>query len=175
VTDEVNGTWTDAIEVPGTAALNTGGNGWVASVSCSSAGNCAAGGQYTDSSGAQAFVVSEVNGAWGDPIQIPGTGLGTSLAQPFSVSCGSAGNCVAGGSYNVAIGGFESSVAFVVSEVNGAWGDPIQVPGTPAASEFSNSLVYSVSCPPSGGCAVGGQDLDFTSDPDFEAFIASQN
>jgi hypothetical protein len=176
VTEEVNGTWADAIEVPGTAALNTGGNGWVASVSCTSAGNCAAGGQYTDSSHhAQAFVTDEVNGTWGDSIQIPGTGLGTGIGQAFSVSCGSVGNCVAGGSYNVTVGGFGSSVAFVASEVNGTWGDAIQVPGTPAASEFSNSTVYSVSCPPSGGCAVGGQDLDYTSDPDFEAFVASQN
>jgi hypothetical protein len=40
--------------------------GWqgVDAVSRASPGNCAAGGQYTDGSGQQAFVISEVNGTW---------------------------------------------------------------------------------------------------------------
>ena len=54
------GTWGTAKEVPGTATLNAGGSAAVWSVSCASAGNCSAGGGYTDSSGhGQAFVVSE--------------------------------------------------------------------------------------------------------------------
>jgi hypothetical protein len=135
-------------------------------------GQLTAGGSYTDSSGhSQAFVAEEVNGFWGDAIQLPATGLGTGLGQAFSVSCGSAGNCVAGGYYNVTDGG---SVAFVDSEVNGSWGDAIQVPGTPAVSEFSDASVFSVSCPPSGGCAVGGEYLD-NSTPGTLAFVASQN
>ena len=60
VASEVNGTWRAAIEVPGTAALNQGGAARTDSVSCGSAGNCSAGGFYTDSSGrGQAFVVSQ--------------------------------------------------------------------------------------------------------------------
>jgi len=60
VVSEVNGTWGTAIEVPGTAALNTGGNAAVNSVSCAAASNCSAGGYYHDSSGyQQAFVASE--------------------------------------------------------------------------------------------------------------------
>ncbi len=54
------GTWGAAREVPGAAALNQGGNALVDSVSCALAGNCAAGGFYTDSSQhLQAFVVNE--------------------------------------------------------------------------------------------------------------------
>jgi hypothetical protein len=46
--------------VPGTATLNSGGAAWTVSVSCASAGNCSAGGGYTDSSGhRQAFVVTQ--------------------------------------------------------------------------------------------------------------------
>src|SRR5215813_7144283 len=57
--------WGSAKEVPGTAALNQGGNAEIASVSCASAGNCSAGGYYTDSSSRQqAFVVSQANAAW---------------------------------------------------------------------------------------------------------------
>jgi hypothetical protein len=54
------GTWGAAVEVPGTAALNTGGNARLYSVSCGAAGTCSAGGFYTDSSGhQQAFVASQ--------------------------------------------------------------------------------------------------------------------
>jgi hypothetical protein len=60
VLNEVNGTWRTATEVPGTAALNTGGLAFIQSVSCTSAGKCSAGGGYTDSSGhRQAFVITE--------------------------------------------------------------------------------------------------------------------
>jgi hypothetical protein len=53
-------TWGTAEEVPGTATLNQGGDAGAESVSCASAGNCTAGGYYTDgSSHSQAFVVSE--------------------------------------------------------------------------------------------------------------------
>jgi hypothetical protein len=46
--------------VPGTGTLNKGGNAGVVSVSCASAGNCAAGGGYTDRFGhTQAFVASQ--------------------------------------------------------------------------------------------------------------------
>ena len=38
----------DAVEVPGTAALNTGGYAELDSVSCGAVGECAAGGTYTD-------------------------------------------------------------------------------------------------------------------------------
>jgi hypothetical protein len=60
VVSQVNGTWRTAMQVPGTATLNQGGAAWLVSVSCASAGNCSAGGGYTDSSGhRQAFVVTE--------------------------------------------------------------------------------------------------------------------
>ena len=43
--------------MPGTSTLNKGGNDGVDAVSCASAGNCSAGGYYTDASGhTQAFV-----------------------------------------------------------------------------------------------------------------------
>ena len=56
---KANGTWGQAIEIPGLAALNVRGDAAVRSVSCGAAGNCAAGGTYTDRAGrTQAFVVS---------------------------------------------------------------------------------------------------------------------
>jgi hypothetical protein len=127
--------------VPGTAALNLGGAAAIDSLSCASAGNCSAGGYYTDgSSREQAFVVNEVNGRWGGAEEVPGTaalnqGISANLG---SVSCASAGNCSAGGSYTDGSG---FSYAFVVSEVNGTWGTAEEVPGTQRSA-----AVTSVSC-----------------------------
>jgi len=101
VVSEKNGVWGQAIEVPGLGALNTGGDAQVLSVSCGSAGNCAAGGYYGPAGNGQGFVVSEKNGVWGQAIEVPGLGaLNTARdATVVSVSCASAGNCAAGGSY----------------------------------------------------------------------------
>ncbi len=62
---ERNGRWGTAIEVPGLAALNTGGGATVSSVSCAPTGTCAAGGYaaggyYADApDNFQGFVVSQ--------------------------------------------------------------------------------------------------------------------
>jgi hypothetical protein len=57
VVSERDGAWRSAIEVPGTRALNKGGAAAVNSVSCVSAGRCAANGYYVDGSWKQqAFV-----------------------------------------------------------------------------------------------------------------------
>jgi hypothetical protein len=69
-------------------------------VSCASAGNCSAGGQYIDSSGNfQVFVVRQVNGTWHTATEVPGTPVLNQgeFAAITSVSCTSAGNCNAGG------------------------------------------------------------------------------
>jgi hypothetical protein len=154
--------WGDAIEVPGSAALNTGGVAEVTSVSCPSAGNCAAGGQYHLSSGYQAFVADEVNGTWGDAIEVPGTAALNAgvVAGVTSVSCPSAGNCAAGGQYTDSSG---SRQAFVVSEVNGTWGDAIEVPGSGALNTGNTAEVTSVSCGSAGNCAAGGYYYTSTS------------
>jgi hypothetical protein len=109
------GTWQKAIEVPGTGALNQGSAAQVGSVSCASAGNCAAGGGYTDSLTRPAFVASEVNGTWHAAIEVPGTATLNQggLAMIFSVSCAMAGRCAAGGYYQDASGHVQ---AFVVNE-----------------------------------------------------------
>jgi hypothetical protein len=61
VVSERNGVWGRTIEVPGLA--NLGRCAEVVSVSCTSAGNCAAGGDYRDEHHhRQGFVVSEQNG-----------------------------------------------------------------------------------------------------------------
>src|SRR6266702_4126361 len=48
VVSQTNGTWGNAMEIPGLGTLNAGGNASANSVSCGSAGDCAAGGFYRD-------------------------------------------------------------------------------------------------------------------------------
>lgn len=150
------GTWGTAIEVPGTAALNQGGNAKTYAVSCTSSGNCAAGGFYTDSSAkSQAFVAAEQNGHWGTALEVPGTPTLNQggNASVISVSCPSAGNCTAGGSYNDAIG---VSHAFVAAETSGTWDTAADVPGLTAVDDGGPAWIDAVSCPSAGNCSVAG-------------------
>jgi hypothetical protein len=169
VVSETNGTWHAAAELPGTAALNKGGLATVNSVSCASAGNCAAGGQYTDNSGYhQAFVASETNGTWHAAIELPGTAaLNKRGAGVHSVSCASAGNCAAGGSYK---DGSRHMQAFIASETNGTWRPAIEVPGTAALNTGGFASVGPVSCASAGNCLAGGS-YDGSG---YQAFVASE-
>jgi hypothetical protein len=154
VVSERNGRWGKAIKVPGLGALRKGTKARVLSVSCGSAGNCAAGGFYGDGDGhQQGFVVSEENGVWGRAVEVPGLGaLNKFFAEVVSVSCGSAGDCAAGGFY----AGSHGSHGFLVSEENGVWGQAIEVPGLAALAGPHDAEVDSVSCASAGNCAAGG-------------------
>jgi len=154
VVSEVKGRWGRAVQVPGTAALGTGQHAQVTSVSCPSAGNCGAAGDYTDDSGhGQAFVVSQVKGTWGTAIQVPGTAAASGRAagaSAVSLSCASAGNCSAAGDYA------GNDRVYVISQVNGTWGKAIGVPGPGQRGAGRFAQVNSVSCASAGNCAAGG-------------------
>jgi hypothetical protein len=162
IADETNGTWGQAQEVPGTAALNQGGVAGIESVSCPSAGDCSAGGYYTDSSGgSQAFVVSQAHGTWGTADEVPGTAALNvgGLADVRTVSCTSPGNCSAGGGYGDVAGKYHLQV-FVASETDGTWGTAEEVPGTAALNTGGDAALFSLSCASAGNCAAGGLYAD---------------
>jgi len=178
VVSEAKGKWGKAEEVPGTAVLNTGGDGFIESVSCGSAGSCSAGGYYAHATGQyevssrQAFVVSEVKGKWGRAEEAPGTaalnvrgGAGIN-----SVSCASAGSCSAGGYYQDAASGEQ---AFVVNEVKGKWGRAEEAPGTAALNAGGSAFISSVSCASAGNCGAGGQYREDASGK-LEVFVVSE-
>jgi hypothetical protein len=174
VVSEKNWVWGKAEEVPGTAALNVGGNqdvggANVQAVSCQSAGNCSASGYYGDGAGnQQLFVVNEKNGTWGTAEEIPGTAaLNIVSAGISALSCASAGNCAAGGYY--ASHGIE---AFVVSERNGTWGKAEAVPGINALRAGGSSSTDSASCPSAGNCVAIGHYLTSKRQPGI--FVVSQ-
>jgi hypothetical protein len=172
VASEENGRWGRAIKLPGSAVLNAGGVASVNWVSCPSAGNCTAGGYYTDHAHRnQALVATERNGRWGNAIKVPGTATlnARGNAQVYSVSCPSAGNCVVGGYYADRAYRLQ---AFVATERNDRWGNAIKVPGTATLNARGNADVLSVSCPSAGNCAVGGEYADRSAH--FQAFVASE-
>jgi hypothetical protein len=157
VVSEAGGKWGNAIEVPGTAALDTAGGAGTSSVSCASAGNCSAGGWYNTiqqgETSEEAFVVSEAGGKWGNAIEVPGTApldLNYSPATE-SVSCASAGNCSAAGS------------SFVVDEAGGTW-----------STAIASVWMGSVSCGSVGNCSAGGYYYAASSNVS-EAFIISES
>jgi hypothetical protein len=139
--------WGWAIEVPG---LGTGGPASVTSISCPSAGNCAAAGSFPQGA---SFVVSEKNGVWGTAIDVP-YGVSDYLG---SISCATAGSCAAGGSY---VDRHEHGQAFVVNERHGVWGKPMKVPGTARLNRGDYASLNSISCAKPGFCAAGGAYAD---------------
>jgi IPT/TIG domain-containing protein len=172
VANEVSGTWQTAIEVPGTASLNALGDAEVYSVSCSSAGNCSAGGGYEDAfDKTQAFVITETGGVWGTAVEVPGLGalnLG-GFAEINSMACASAGNCSAGGFYDSDLA--QHSQAFLVNEVSGVWGSATEAPGIGTLNTSGIAQLESVSCGSAGNCSAGGY---YTNHSFQEAFVINE-
>ena len=113
---EHDGVWSAALEVPGIQAINIGEDAELDSVSCPSAGSCAAGGYYYDNNADGPFLhpwaVSENNGRWGRAEEPSGAAPNLSLGAVYSVSCPSAGDCSGRRGYpqrqpksNLALGG----------------------------------------------------------------------
>lgn len=158
VVSEASRRWATAVELPGSAALNAGGNAVINSVSCPSPGNCVAGGYASPSvspSGGgriQAVVAAEVRGRWTSARILPGSAaLNTGdYAEVNAVSCAAPGSCAAAGFYTDETeppdGSSDVSVAFVATETHGVWGSVIPVPAAGAAT--------AVSCPKAGDCVV---------------------
>jgi hypothetical protein len=145
-----------------------------ASVSCASAGNCAAVGTYADDDSNQhGLLVDETGGSWdpgGTEASMPAAATpGGDPNSVFlsSVSCASAGNCSAVGAYSDASG---NEQGWLLTESGGVWGTGAEA--TPPSSS-AGAFVNSVSCGSAGNCtAIGGyEDLD---SGDTEAMLLTE-
>ena len=155
VADEVNGTWGPGTEPPGASTFE-GESITVNAMSCASAGNCVAGGQYDPSYSYYPnlpFVVSETNGTWQTPTALTGLGSQVTNAQVTSVSCPSAGNCT--------VTGYANPGTFVADEVNGVWGAAhlLSVLDTTGGVYSGATLV---SCATAGNCVVAAESYVYT-------------
>ena len=171
VATQTNGTWTNAIPVPGLAALNTASGALVQSISCTSAGNCVVGGHYTDSSGTQGFVATQTNGTWTNAIPVPGLIALTTggSAQVVSVSCAGDMICTIGGFFTDNTGGR----AFVATLADGVWSDAIPLPGFTALNTNGAGTVRSVSCASADNCTMGGYYSDSNGAQGFVASLST--
>ena len=156
-------TWGTAQEVG--ASLNTQNQAVVLSISCSSFGNCSAGGFYQDSAGTQAFVVSETGGTWGSPQEVAANFNTNGNAQVNSISCISTGNCSAGGYYATILG----TSAFVIDEVSGSWGSIQNVASV--LDTQSRGALNSISCTSIGNCSAAGQ---YKNNLGWQAFVVDE-
>jgi hypothetical protein len=103
---ETDGTWHAAQQFPGITGLSSRGDAQMNGLSCSSVGNCTAGGGvFTDPMPpyqvSAAFTVTETSGTWHAARKVPGLpALYNKLdAHVDNLSCPPVGNCVSAGVY----------------------------------------------------------------------------
>ena len=156
-----SGTWSPAVEIPqptGSVAVTsaTAKSGPVLQgVSCTSAGNCEAIGQYVVANAStQAAAITETNGVWGSAAALPlptnaakATAKVPQLATPNAISCPTVGVCAVVGQYDASFTGVPSTLAgatWVLS--SGSW----TVTTSPVPSDYFSAQLYAgstgVSC-----------------------------
>ncbi|MGO9976362.1 MAG: hypothetical protein ACLP01_26850, partial [Solirubrobacteraceae bacterium] len=180
---ETSGTWARGVQAP--VPANAGTGAIVQSVSCVSAGNCIAAGEYADSSGnQQGLLVAEISGTWSAdgaaPLPSnagsnPEVNLNSVSCVSSSVDCGAVGTYFdsAGFTHGVLLTGFRKAT----SPVAGTGGHGPACGGLreePCASEVWTGVEatapenasspdvqpLSVSCASPGDCSAAGQYLD---------------
>lgn len=131
-------------------------------VSCTSDGNCTAVGNFLDAAGrTRGFSQTMSGGVWGiaQPVAFA---AGVEHASPssrlYAVSCPSAGNCTAAGTFLNPNNQFE---AFTQTMTNGVWADGRAVTfanGVQSASP--DSSFKALSCATAGNCTAAGKFRD---------------
>lgn len=166
IVSEIKGVWSHPVTLADT------GEGTVTSLSCSSAGNCAAALGVGDLPGfapAGPAVATERNGSWGPAISVPRTSENSKFdVGATSVSCPAKGACVTGGGYWTGT----AIQAFVVGEVRGRWQDAITFPRMARLNRGRDAQVTAIACASAGNCVAGGNYLD--QDNNAHAFLISQ-
>ncbi len=154
---ETSGTWATGVEASLPANAGTNPFASPGSVSCASAGNCTAVGEYEDSSGhQQGLLWTETSGTWATGVEapLPANADTNGLANVASVSCASAGNCTAVGEYEDS-SGHEQGLLW--TETSGTWATGVKASLPANAGTNPNVVLASVSCASAGNCtAVGG-------------------
>jgi hypothetical protein len=158
---ESSGSWTAS-----TAALPTGADTnpgvSLASVSCASNGNCTAVGAYSASSNAEGLLLTETSGTWGTGVEagLPSDHATLSGVMLNSVSCASAGNCSAVGTYFDNTANPNGQIV-LLDESSGSWGTGVEatLPSQPSSGPGFASA-KSVSCASAGNCSAVGTYLD---------------
>jgi hypothetical protein len=152
---ETSGTWATAVQasLPANAGAYSEAN--INSVSCASAGNCTAVGDYANATSATSvgggLLLTETSGRWAAGVEAP------AHTGPELVSCASAGNCTAVGSYTDRSG---HEHGLLLTEKSGKWAAGVEA-SLPANANKKPSLQFaSMSCASPGNCTAVGSYTD---------------
>lgn len=151
-----NGTWSTSVpaDVSGITPYN---GGRFTAVSCGAGGDCTAVGSYSVFRVANyAIRQTSSGGVWG---AVQTLGVSAALPNPpgsyRSVSCPSAGNCVAVGFFQDGNGYFQ---AFTQTSSSGTWSAPVASTNNTGAGLAE--MFESVSCVSAGDCTAAGSSRD---------------
>jgi hypothetical protein len=179
VVSQARGTWGTARVLAGVPGGGPHSDEGVRALACPAVGDCAAGINFTNmlDGGApvgRPYLATEVHGTWSRAAVVPGLARLSiaGYAQLSSVACGSAGNCTAGGYYDLSVKQCCFAQEFIVTEAHGTWGQAEPVPGLIALNTGRYAQVDSVACAAAGWCAVGGTYTD--RHHDVQAFVADE-
>ncbi len=161
-TAATNAVWGQGVRAP----LPTGASsGSLTAISCAGPGACAAVGTLTDGSGdQQALLLSESSGSWQpQAATLPANAGANPRATLEAVSCASAGDCTAVGSYTDATG---TTQGLIVSESAGSWSQAVTAP-LPSGAQLGadGAWLQSVSCPTATTCVAVGSYHNASGEP----------
>ena len=160
---ETSGTWEQAAEITASANAGTNPDASLGGISCTSAAKCVAVGSYLDSSGnGQAMEATETSGTWRQVTKVtapPNAGTDPNAVLK-GISCTSAGNCTAIGTYEDSSG---NGQAMEATETSGTWEQAAEITAPANAGTNPEALLYSISCTSAGGCVGVGSYLDSSS------------
>lgn len=172
---ETDGTWASGVlaPLPGNRAksqLTIATHVYLNSVSCSTPGNCTAVGDYVSRGGhQQGLLLKQTDGSWtGEQARLPVRGWRRSLGPGVtvkSVSCASAGNCTAVGSYYKGRGGRDAA-SLLLTQTDGRWATGVEARLPAGAAhlaafeasgpDYAQTGLASVSCASAGNCTAVG-------------------
>jgi hypothetical protein len=159
---ETAGTWSAAPmmpSLPANVAANPEEPTSMGGVSCTSAGNCMAVGDYTDSSGdLEGFLWTETAGVWGTAVEatLPANAAPDPLVERYAqggLSCPSAGNCTAVSDYTDSSGDNEG---LMLSETSGTWGTGVEAIVPAGVRSETDANLHEVQCASAGNCTAFG-------------------
>ncbi len=162
---ETLGRWATGVAPPLPANAGTDPDVSLGSVSCASAGNCTAVGNYTDSSGtSDGLLLTETSGEWATGVEasVPTNAYGEHPDVSLgSASCASAGNCTAVGTYVDSSGRYQG---LLLTETSGRWATGVEASLPANVNTTQPNVALSVSCASAGNCTAVGSYTDSSGD-----------
>ncbi len=141
-------------------------------ISCRSAGNCVAVGdyEYGRSRNLQAFIATESHGRWARAFtpRLPANAASPVSAELQAVACTRDGSCAAAGSYQDSSG--NAQIMVLAKPPAGPWRQATEIASPPNAAANPDAFMTGISCSAPGTCvAVGNYSVSATQ---FEAMGA---